>query len=512
MEKRNEKRSIIDIGSNTIRLVIYEGNKNRTYREIENIKTVARLRNHITDQGDLADKGIDLLLHILKGFKEVLDYHQLHTVKCVATAAIRQAVNKQEILKIVKAETGFDITILSGKEEAYYGYFAVSHTTPIDEAVTIDIGGGSTEITYFKKRKLIHSHSFPFGVVSLKEQFISGGQINATEKARFVAYIKESFQSLQWLKSLKVPIIAIGGSARNVAQIDQNLKNDPLAGIHQYTMTQKDLTNILLLVETSSMKELEKLEGLSKDRADLIQPALTVFVLLSEYVQSGTFMFSRKGLREGIFMKEYEGRGECPNLNHILNRSMDELINDYQINQKHSEQVANLTKQISTQLSQLYGTQESDEYEKILEVGAKVYYLGKYIDSDVSSQHTFYLLANKSINGITHRQRLILALVASFKNYQLFKQYIAPFVDQFSKEELQKIRIAGAITKLAASLDASKRGIIKEIYLEKIKATNGLKMTLRYEGNAFVEKYQAEKHTRQLEKAIEKEIRLIFTN
>jgi exopolyphosphatase/guanosine-5'-triphosphate,3'-diphosphate pyrophosphatase len=502
--------AIIDIGSNTVRLVIYHKTEIEKFEEIENFKSAARLRHYLNRNGVLETEGINLLVNILKGFKEILAFHEVESVRCVATATIRQAHNQMEVLTIVKEQTGFEIKILSEKEEAFYGYFAVIHTTPLTDGVAIDLGGGSTEITYFRNRQLIHSHSFPFGVVSLKEQFIKGEKITSEEKNKLIHFIEDSFQSLPWLKNLKVPIIAIGGSARNIAEIDQNLRKYPLSGVHQYTIFPQDLKHLLHIIEMLNITQLEKLEGLSKERTDIILPALETFVTLCEYIQADKFMFSRKGLRDGISFKEHEGRENSTDTVRIVNESIDELIHDYGISTKHSDHVTYLAKQMYSQLEILCGVKLAAEIKKLIDYSAHFYNLGHYIDSDDSSQHTFYLLANKSINGLEHKERLELALIASFKSKALLKQYCRPYMTWFTRNELDEIRIAGALTKLAAALDSSKRGIVTNINLQKSLDKQSLSMTITCSGNAFVEKFQAEKQVRHLEKALKRNIHLVF--
>jgi exopolyphosphatase / guanosine-5'-triphosphate,3'-diphosphate pyrophosphatase len=117
-----EKYGIIDIGTNTIRLVIFERNKSGRLREIENVKAAARLRNYLNEEQILTDKGIEVLLDTLRSFQDITRHHQLESVKCVATAAIRQAKNQEEIIQLVEKHTDFHIRVLSGYEEAYYGF------------------------------------------------------------------------------------------------------------------------------------------------------------------------------------------------------------------------------------------------------------------------------------------------------------------------------------------------------------------------------------------------------
>ncbi|WP_071396950.1 Ppx/GppA family phosphatase [Bacillus tuaregi] len=504
-----KKWAVIDIGSNTIRLVIYSKGQGGSYKEEENIKTVARLNQYLNPEYELQKEGINLLINILQGFKEILHFHQVIEIHCVATATVRQAKNQREIQVLVKEQTGFDMKVLSETEEAYFGFYAVSRSTPIDTGITIDMGGGSTEITFFQDRKLIHYHSFPFGVVSLKKQFIHNDPITSQERKNLADFIQASFAQLPWLKNLQVPVIAIGGSARNIAQIDQNFKKYPLAGIHQYVMCYSDLQKIQMYLAQLTIEQRERVEGLSKDRADIIVPALEVFVGLCEYSQSYSFMFSKKGLRDGISMSANEMSEEVLTTNQIIHDSVVELLIDYDVDIKHARHRARLAESLLDEIGTDYHSDNQAALRNFVNKGAQLYYLGQYIDDDSSSQHTFYLLANQSINGLLHKDRLKLAYIASYKNKTLLKQYYLPFTEWFTKTEMEEIRLAGAIAKLACALDASKRGIVEEMHLKK-RTADTFELVISCKGNPFVEQYETEKHIRQLEKALEKTITLKF--
>src|SRR5690606_18294283 len=141
---------------------------------------------------------------------------------------IRQAHNRHELIKLVKQKFDWDMIILSEKEEAYYGYLAVVNSTSLTEGFTVDLGGGSTAVTYFKIRELVHSHSFPFGTLTLKALYQD--DLTEQENAQKVRqFVKDQFESLPWLRDRHIPLIGIGGSARNMAQIDQNEKSYPMA-------------------------------------------------------------------------------------------------------------------------------------------------------------------------------------------------------------------------------------------------------------------------------------------
>lgn len=503
-----EKYGIIDIGSNTIRLVIYERQKSGRLREIENVKAVARLRNYLTDNHILTEEGILLLLDTLRSFQEITRHHQLERVICVATATIRQAQNQQEIIQLVEASTDFRMRVLTGEEEAYYGFLAVVNSTSITEAITVDIGGGSTEVTYYKDRELLKSYSFPFGALSLRQSFVSGNVPTQEELDRLSVYLTEQFQSLPWLLGKKVPLIAMGGSARNVVQIHQLMKQYPLAGVHQYEMKRKHLLEVRKLLTSLSFEEIQKLESLSKDRADLIIPALEVFRVLYEMTDASSFVLSRKGLRDGIFYEELIqpfGTRLFPN---VLQESFFELAQDYDIRLYDVQHVNQLLAQLVVQIRQLQLYPITEEDVRAMKQAAHVFYLGQYIDEEASSQHTFYILANRTIDGLMHKDRVKLALIASYKNKPLFKQYIAPFVDWFSKEEQRRIRFLGALVKFAHSLNDTKRKIVKKIHITQ--QNGAIIMNIYCNGDFRAEEYQAEKNKKHLEKIFKQPIELRF--
>ena len=506
---KTEKWAVIDIGSNTIRLVIYEKMNHASLREVENIKTTARLKRYLTEDGFLNSEGVALLVEILQGFNEIIHFHQITIIYCVATATIRQAKNQREIKILVKEETGLEMNVFSEQEEAFHGFYAVSRSTSIDTGVTIDIGGGSTEITYFENREMKYYHSFPFGVVSLKEQFMKGERITEEEKKQLISFILAGFNKLSWLKDVQVPVIAIGGSARNIAQIDQNLKKYPIAGIHQYVMSLSDLEQVQQYLQGQTIGQLEKVEGLSNDRADIIVPAIEVFVQLCKFCGASMFMFSRKGLRDGVSMRNSEKFKNAPNTEEIITNSISELMADYHVDRISALHTGSLAEKLAAEISLYYKFHDMKTLKRFILHGAQIYYLGEYIDNDASSQHTFYLLANQSINGLMHKERVQLALIASFKNKTLLKQYLTPFSHWFSKDEMNDIRVGGAIAKVASALDFSKRSIVKKIECAPIDQ-DSLLLRIYCDGKAFAEQYETERHIRQLEKAINKNITLKF--
>lgn len=499
--------AVIDIGSNTMRLVIYLQHKGVRLQEVENVKGVTRLRESLDSNNMLDDAGIKILIATLKSFREVVKNYPIENLICAATATIRQAKNKQEIHKLILDEIGWDMRILSEQEEAYYGYLAVVNSTPISEGISVDLGGASTEVTYFKDRKLLNSFSFPFGALTLKN-FLSHTPPTENELKNLQQYLDEQFQSLPWLNNKKVPLIGIGGSARNLAQIDQNAKNYPLAGLHQYKMDGNDINHLVHYLTPLSLDDLQKIEGLSKDRADTILAASIAFSRLYQVIDAESFILSKKGLREGIFYEQIYPTDQNHLTPNVLKDSVDELVIDYNMDTNQIKHVQFLTEKLYKQLQELHIGSLVDKDWDILKIASNVFYMGQYIDSESSAQHTFYLLANRTIDGMMHIDRLRLALVASFKNKTVFKQFMKPYKYWFTKEERDKLCLLGAILKFTYALDATKRQAIFDLQSKIVDEK--LVITLFYEKDIMPEQYQAEKHKRHLEKIINRVIELHF--
>lgn len=501
---------LVDIGSNTIRLVIFDYSVEIGLQELQNIKTPARLYQYLDSDKVMSDKGIDVLCHTLQSFQKVADKFNVDVLYPVATAAVRQSKNIDAIIARVKAETGIDVRIITEEEEAFYGYYAVINTLDYTDGVTVDIGGGSTEVTYFEDKELKFSHSFPFGVVTLQKLFFDGKGHNDEEAIRQAGkYIKTQFESLKWLEKRKCPIIAIGGSARNIARIHQSLTEYPIAGVHGYGMKEKDLELVFETLINTPEDNLEDLDGLSRDRQDIIVPSCILFNTLFDEVDATEFIFSRKGLREGVIMKVLEQEYTLPfDKDNVFKDSLRNLASNYNIKHDEAMQRTMIAEALYYEMEKHDLIKGNKKDKTFLKHAAYLYYLGSYIDSDAASQHTYYILSNSSLNGISHKNRVKLALLASYKNKSLFKFYEEE-TQWFNSDEKDVIQMLGSILKFSHALNISNTNIVESLYFEK--KDDKYNLVIEYNGDPIAEEYHAERQKKHIEKIIKSKINLIFT-
>lgn len=503
----HSKTAIIDIGSNTVRLVLYK-EQGVGIEEFRNVKAPLRLNRFLDESSVMSEEGIALLLEALKNFREVLDYYDVAEVECTATAAIRQAKNSDEIIQKVKEETAFQIRLLSGEEEALYGLSAVLKTMPADNGLTIDIGGGSTEITLFENRKLKYSHSFPFGVVSLKQLFIAEGRMKPKEQKKMAEYIRSELSRYPWLQKAPDGVIAaIGGSARNLAIVQQLKENYPPLGVHGYDLTLDALDKLREELSSLSYAELGKVDGLSNERSDLILPAIEVFYQLALHTSANGLIISSRGLRDGIMLERIKG-GQYETVEDVKRNGIKRLLKVYGHDDEHHHQMMVLMEKMVNGFEREGLLNVTKQERFIIEQSAALFYLGEYISSSSKSRHTFYLLINSLFDGFTHFEKAYLSLTASFTNNSTLKQYLDEFNGWFTKEEIQKMREYGALLKLCYSLNNSKRSVVQDL---DVKEKQGkILITVYCEGNEMAERYQSDKQKRHLEKALHKEITLQF--
>ncbi|MFT8871845.1 MAG: Ppx/GppA phosphatase family protein [Sporolactobacillus sp.] len=504
-----QKHAVIDIGSNSIRLVVIGIDQKFFSKELLNFKVVARLSNYIDNEQKLNEDGEAKLVQVLERFLAIIRREtHITAVDAVATAAMRKARNREDVFERIFQRTGLRIRLLSGLKEAYYGYVAVINSMDVSDGISIDIGGGSTEVTQFRNRELVQCHSFPFGAVTLYQTYFASGDRQAVD--RLETYLKQMFEPFEWLTKQSLPVIGIGGAARNLCKIDQAERHYPMSGLHQYIMPGDRLNNLTVRLATMNESEREVVQGLSKDRADIIVPAAVVINMLVKINRGKQFILSGEGLREGIFYEwMLHRRGEV-RIPYVLRESIRYLRRNFNLDSAHAGYVKKLAFQLFEGLSPLIADPiPAASTAWLLSHSADLAYIGEYINNESSSAHTFYLLTNIKINGISHHQRLAVALIASFKNREKLCDFAAPFAKFFGKDELRMYELLGAILRLAHDFDQTRQQVVSEVNVRIVKKKN-VHIHASYHDDAYFEEQAVLKHKKHLERCLQLPIDVMF--
>lgn len=449
----NERIGIIDIGSNSIRLVIYEQTAEGAHRVIDESKESARLSERIGSDGALPEEDIVSIVDTLLYFKMICEANHTQSIRAVATAAVRNASNSEQIVEMWEQRTQLKVEIIPGKEEARLGFLGVINSIDIAEGFIVDIGGGSTEITYFKDRTVVESVSLPFGAVNTTARFVSGDHIDKEEALRIERMVKTAVDELPWLsKQNGLPLIGLGGTIRTVSKMDQKRKKYSLELTHNYRMSEDDVKSLLRDLIDLSEEKRKKVDGLSKDRADIIVPGMLILNTIFKTCGASHYVVSGTGIRDGLYYETLHP--DKPVLDQVLDSSVTNLLLLHPaVSVKHVNQVQYLALQLFRELQEHYPFDECAE--KYLRVSALLYRIGITVNYYDFRKHTYYLMAHSRIDGLTHREILVCALIASYKTKSRTRQKVLLHKDILTEADFRLIIQLGTLLRLAEALDRS---------------------------------------------------------
>ena len=300
-----QRIAIIDIGSNSARLVISHIYKNGAYNMVYNQKEALRLSQKVDEKNMLTEVAFSSTIETMKSFAYMCKIYQADKTIAVATAAIRNAANGAELVARVAEETGIQLHIISGNTEAYISYLGVINTINVKDGIIFDLGGGSTELILFKNRKILESVSLPIGAVNTTSMFNTRNVMPANVFSDVSFFIISRLEKYPWLKQNGLPLIGVGGTARTVAKIIQREKKYPATKIHNYSYTAQTYCSFFNRLRNTNLEQRKKISGLSSERSDIILAGISIISCLLEATGAKKLITSGCGLREGLFFDYY---------------------------------------------------------------------------------------------------------------------------------------------------------------------------------------------------------------
>lgn len=290
---------IIDLGSNTIRLSVYKADTPSSFTPLFHKKLVVGLAGYIDKDGFLSEKGISAALNALAELKSITDNIDFKGLYAFATASLRNINNGKEVLYILKEKSGFDLMILSGHEEAVFSYIGASYKSDIKSGILADVGGGSTELVFYKNYSIENVISFPFGSLNMYTKFVSGIFPEKNEAKKIRSYVKDFLKKNKPKEFEKMNLCAVGGTARAASKLNNEIFN--LAADNSLI----EFENIRELQEISGNRSKENVLTILKtipERTHTIFPGLIIFSTIAELYCCDHITVSRYGVREGCLL------------------------------------------------------------------------------------------------------------------------------------------------------------------------------------------------------------------
>jgi len=409
-----KRTAIIDIGSNSARLVIYEKTSRYGFHLISEQKSKVRLgEGAYQKEGYLQAPAIRRAYLTLKSFQETIDKYQARKTICIATSALRDAPNRTEFTSFIQKELGLSIRVIDGKQEAIYGAIAAYNLLPISEGITIDIGGGSSDLTLIHKGKVVESHSLNIGTVRIKELF----DIDEEKNTAALTYIQKELDRLP--RHFKHPIaIGIGGTARTLSKGIMKRSEYPLDKLHAFTYNVAEHREYLEAIPRSSAKNLKDF-SLKKSRYDTIREGTLIFNALLFHLGSKELVSSSVGVREGVFLETllHDDKHIFPT---TLNPSIVSILDRFKP-QITIEKKRKMKLKIGTNLYHTLQPNICDDmcYIEELKHALKLSAIGKTLTIYKAHQHAFYIAMQELNYGFTHKEIVLISLLLRMHGKEL---------------------------------------------------------------------------------------------
>lgn len=460
-KKKMQRIAIIDIGSNSARLVVSHIYKNGAYNMVYNQKEALRLSQKVDGQNMLTEEAFTSTIDTLKSFAHMCKIYQADKIIAVATAAIRNAANGKELIARAAQETDIRLHIISGKTEAYISYLGVINTLDVKNGIIFDLGGGSTELILFKNRKILESVSIPLGAVNTTSMFNIRNEMPPEVFTKLSTFIMDCLAKYPWLKQKNLPLIGVGGTARTVAKIIQRAKKYPATKIHNYAYPLQTFRSFFNKLRTTNLEQRKKISGLSSERSDIILAGSSIISCLLEATGAKKLITSGCGLREGLFYDYYSKSNNVALIaKNILERSRENTLNLFEADTRHAHHITKLALTMFDGWTELHKIRKG--YRHLLETAALLHDIGITINFYSHARHSAYMIQNAKLFGLTHKEQIITSAIAGWHN-GVSKNY---FKDRFYKEILTEsnwklINKLALLLALSESLDYSEARMVR---------------------------------------------------
>jgi exopolyphosphatase/guanosine-5'-triphosphate,3'-diphosphate pyrophosphatase len=495
-----ERLAVIDLGSNSFRLVVFTAREG-WWQRTDEIYEPVRIGEGMAATGSLGEKPIRRALATLDVFAHFCEAGGLgpEAIDAVATSAIRDARNADDFLDMARVRTGLPIRVLSGEAEARYGYLAAINSSTLHEGCVLDLGGGSLQLVRVADRLPCESSSWRVGAVRMTERFLPGGGVPKQRQLdELREYVAEELRSADWLPTAGRHLVGIGGTVRNLAAAAQRCAGLPSNGVQGMVLSSEALARLVARLAELPAAERSRVPGIKPARSDLI---LAGAMVVQEALRAGGFAgieITEAGLREGVFFERHLGdEHEPPLFEDVRRSSVLNLASRYQVDVAHTRHVAKLALGMFDQLAEL-GLHRVDPLEReLLWAASQLHDIGMSVDYDDHHKHSRYLILNGNLPGFSPVEVALVAQAARYHRKGMPEP--GPLASLFAPGDAERLDRLAVLLRLAEDLERSRDQLVRETRLtlsrEGPDGACEVQLRLIADGEAAVPRWAAGRET-----------------
>jgi len=483
----------VDAGSNAIRFLVAEFTSPAEFSTLAYERVPVRLGHQVFLTGQLAPGAMEGAVAAFASFRDQMKDMQLDAFRAVATSATREAENGQDLVGRVRRETGIELEMITGSEEARLVHLAVASRLDLTggQWILTDLGGGSVEVSLVDDMGMLWSESHTMGSVRLLEEL---GETPAGDPRGFNRILSD------YVSTLRIPspaqywapagFVATGGNIEALATLTGTPKN--ARGLA--TMSTTDLRSVIDLLSRLSYQERITQLGLREDRADVILPAAMVYHHLARLAGVDEVLVPGVGVKEGILLDLVDD---------LISHTTHELRREEQLtkaaisfgrrfmfDEAHGIHVAKIALSLFDKLQGLHKLPNSDR--RLLLAASILHDIGAFIGHKRHHKHALYLISHSELPGLSDREMLMVANIARYHRKNIPRKHHPDFM-RLSPEDREKTSTLSAILRVADSLDRSHLQVVRDVDV-KI-GSDTMELRLDGEGDLLLERWAVSRKT-----------------
>lgn len=455
----------IDIGTNSVRLIIAESTGDGAYRILDDEKDSTRLGKNLASTGRLDPEAVEQTIGALRRKLQIAEGYQVSKLKAIATCAVREAEDGPEFCRRVRDELGLEIEVINARQEADFAFAGVARSFKLEgkNVAVVDIGGGSTEIILASNNIIEEVYTTPLGAVRMTERY---GGAQALDGANFKKLVRSIGRQVRKEVGppLFVPYVLIGsgGTFTTLATIVMAMKRTLNLPVQAYEVSRADLRGVLNRLRKMPSKARCNVTGLSADRADIIVAGLVVIDRIMQHLKVNVIQTHTGGVRDGLLLSMLTSDDSPQTEPATLDA--DQAVVGFALrcgtDIPHGEQVARLAGKIYEQLVEPFQLPPGDK--RLLEVAAILQDVGYLINYDKHHKHSYHLILNSRLPGFKARELELIANVARYHRGARPKMKHESY-RKLSTADRARVGAMASILRIASGLDRSHTQQVRDV-------------------------------------------------
>lgn len=464
-----EPVGVIDIGSNSVRLVVYEG-LTRSPTPIFNEKALCGLGTQLASTGRLSEDGVELALVALRRFRALCEQMMVRELHVIATAAAREAENGSAFVARAEEICRVPVRILTGEDEAMLAAYGIVSGVYRPRGLVGDLGGGSLELVEVEDARVGRGSTMPLGVLRLRD--ITDGDLSKVQDI----VVEELRKNGAAASGRERDFFAIGGSFRSLAKLHIARGSYPLQVMHHYVIETADARDFLKEIRRGKLQSVIKNAGISDARQKLLPYGAEVMGGILDVIKPSRFVISALGVREGLLysLLPETVRGRDP-----LLAAAEEFAYLRSRSPRHARELVRWT----DRLFETLGIEESESDLRVRHAAVLLADIGWRAHPDYRGEQSVNVISNAGFIGIDHESRLFMALTVSHRHNGVNAPGLPDHLKRLVSPRLQeRARILGGALRVAYLITGSMAGVLDETPIRREDGQAGARTAARARG------------------------------